>query len=601
MSDISTKHTQLGGNAGLIGEPAGAETTCPDGHGRFRHYTRGSIYWHPATGAHEVHGSIRAKWESLGWELSWLGYPTTDETDVPGGKRSLFEHGRIDWSGAAGAVDSDGVDSVTYTSKSGDGHQAEFNRLRPLGYRPVSLNMYGNAANPSYAATWVKHPGPSWAATHGCTFDQLKEWAAEQEATGLHPSLIAALGTGSNALFSMVVERVTGAPPILRIGLRFGPTEQWGTFHYWCQWARTNGYVLTSLATYGEPGTLVVAGIWQVNASATGWSTGAFPQPASADEAAFGVQTAHGARLSLIERSEAPLYMSVYRDDSAGPLLARGSLSKAQVESESATNAAQGYFPRAVAGSGVGASERFNVLFTKREHSLPHRFVATGVRVAHMSAVDEAVADYMRRNDIRAGTLAVAKSGRLKLARGYTWGPPSYPITQPTTLFRIGSISKSLTNILIHQLVERRKMFGDSGIGYESEVQRALALTPPPGMLTGNFHFPRITVGHCLTHRSGVSRNFSHLDADVVHAFGSSLPARSKREIAAMLMTKPAEFVPDERLEYANSGYLLLAAVIEHVTGNPWFNVLRTNILNPLGLARPHPGARSSGSPRCDG
>ena len=42
--------------------------------------------------------------------------------------------------------------------------------------------------------------------------------------------------------------------------------------------------------------------------------------------------------------------------------------------------------------SGVGASERFNVLFAKREHSLPNRFVATGVDVAEMSAIDEAVA-----------------------------------------------------------------------------------------------------------------------------------------------------------------------------------------------------------------
>ncbi|GAB16036.1 hypothetical protein ARGLB_105_00010, partial [Arthrobacter globiformis NBRC 12137] len=34
-----------------------------------------SIYWSPKTGAHEVHGAIRAKWAALGWEKGPLGYP----------------------------------------------------------------------------------------------------------------------------------------------------------------------------------------------------------------------------------------------------------------------------------------------------------------------------------------------------------------------------------------------------------------------------------------------------------------------------------------------------------------------------------------------
>ncbi|MEO6446674.1 MAG: serine hydrolase [Gemmatimonadaceae bacterium] len=600
MGAISIKHTQLGGAGGPLGAPVGAETVCPDGQGRFRHYAGGSIYWHASTGAHEVHGAIRDRWASLGWELSWLGYPTSDEITVSGGKRSSFQHGRVDWSGATGAVDSDGVDFATYTSKSGDGHQAEFNRLRPLGYRIVSLNMYG-FGNPSYAATWVKRSGPTWAATHGRTAAQLTQWGAEQAAAGLHPTIVAACGTGAGTLFSMVTERVTGALPIMRLGMRFGDVEDAGTLQHWNRWARANGYVLASLATYGDLGTLQAVAVWQPNTTATGWSIGSSPVLVSVDAELFGVQTAHGARPFVIERSEAPLYVSVYRDDSAGPWLARGNLSRAQYQSECAGNRARGYFPRVVAGSGSGAAERFNVLFSKREHALPHRFVATGARVAAMAAIDDAVADYMRRNDIRGGTLAVARDGQLKLARGYTWGPSTYPITQPATLFRIGSISKTLTNILIHQLIERRLSFTPpQRLTLGTRIMSVLGLTPPPGMAAGNPHFADITVFHCLAHRSGVSPNFAHLDLDVVQAFGSALPARNKREIAAMLMTLPAQFEPNEQTSYANSGYLLLAAVIEHVTGRPWFDVLRTNVLNPLGLMRPRPSG-SLLSQRVDG
>jgi uncharacterized protein with LGFP repeats len=66
-----------------------------DGIGRLNHFQNGSIYHHPATGTHEVHGPIRDKWAALGWEHSYLGYPTGDQTQVTGGYRSNFQGGYI--------------------------------------------------------------------------------------------------------------------------------------------------------------------------------------------------------------------------------------------------------------------------------------------------------------------------------------------------------------------------------------------------------------------------------------------------------------------------------------------------------------------------
>jgi len=96
-----------------FGYPINDESPCPDGHGRFNHFRamqiaghpEASIYWTPSTGAHEVHGAIRAKWASLGWERSPLGYPTSDELDAGGGaRRSNFQHGFIRWTRTGGAV-----------------------------------------------------------------------------------------------------------------------------------------------------------------------------------------------------------------------------------------------------------------------------------------------------------------------------------------------------------------------------------------------------------------------------------------------------------------------------------------------------------------
>jgi hypothetical protein len=94
----------LGGAAGVLGVPITDETTAPDGVGRFNHFQYGSMYWTPSTGAHEVHGAIRDRWASLGWERSRLGYPTSDEFAVSGGRRNNFVHGSITWTAATGAI-----------------------------------------------------------------------------------------------------------------------------------------------------------------------------------------------------------------------------------------------------------------------------------------------------------------------------------------------------------------------------------------------------------------------------------------------------------------------------------------------------------------
>ena len=69
--------------------------------GRFSVFERGSIYWTPQTGAHEVRGAIRDKYAQLGWEAGSLGYPISDEYSVTGGKRSDFQHGSITWDSAS--------------------------------------------------------------------------------------------------------------------------------------------------------------------------------------------------------------------------------------------------------------------------------------------------------------------------------------------------------------------------------------------------------------------------------------------------------------------------------------------------------------------
>jgi len=93
---IRTHWAALGYEHSVLGYPTTDESPAAYG-GRYNNFTGGAITWTPTTGAHETHGAIRTRWAALGYERGPLGYPTSDETPVPGGLRSTFQHGTITW------------------------------------------------------------------------------------------------------------------------------------------------------------------------------------------------------------------------------------------------------------------------------------------------------------------------------------------------------------------------------------------------------------------------------------------------------------------------------------------------------------------------
>jgi hypothetical protein len=100
--DIRAKYNAVNGPI-TLGLPTTDETGTPDGIGRFNHFVRGSIYWTPDTGPMVVRDAIRQHWANQGWELGPLGYPVADDhqfvsmtpaTD-PQIHWSLFQNGAI--------------------------------------------------------------------------------------------------------------------------------------------------------------------------------------------------------------------------------------------------------------------------------------------------------------------------------------------------------------------------------------------------------------------------------------------------------------------------------------------------------------------------
>ena len=81
-----------------LGWPLNDEMKDAANGGAYQHFTGGSIYYHPRTGAHRVTGGIRNLWEGQGWERGQMGYPTGEETTTAGGGvYQTFQGGTAYW------------------------------------------------------------------------------------------------------------------------------------------------------------------------------------------------------------------------------------------------------------------------------------------------------------------------------------------------------------------------------------------------------------------------------------------------------------------------------------------------------------------------
>jgi uncharacterized protein with LGFP repeats len=95
----------LGFEAGVLGYPTSDPAPTADTVGLYEHFQKGTLFWSPTTGVHEVRGAIQDRYAGLSWERGTLGYPTSDEHTVsPGVMQTDFQHGSISWNTTTGTT-----------------------------------------------------------------------------------------------------------------------------------------------------------------------------------------------------------------------------------------------------------------------------------------------------------------------------------------------------------------------------------------------------------------------------------------------------------------------------------------------------------------
>lgn len=140
------------------------------------------------------------------------------------------------------------------------------------------------------------------------------------------------------------------------------------------------------------------------------------------------------------------------------------------------------------------------------------------------------------------------------------------------TKYRIGSISKTFTAVLILQAIEKKKLSLDTKLSvYFPQITNA----------------DKITIEQMLRHRSGIF-NFT----DTPTYLNWNTKALSREALVDTIKNLGSSFEPDSKMGYSNGAYVLLSLIVEKIEGKDFSAVVQENIIKPLKLKNTYYGGK---------
>lgn len=204
--------------------------------------------------------------------------------------------------------------------------------------------------------------------------------------------------------------------------------------------------------------------------------------------------------------------------------------------------------------------------------------------IPELEGLDRKVTRYMREWQMKGASLAIMRNDSLLYAKGYGWADEAEkePM-EPSHILRMASVSKLITAAGIMVLQDRDSLsikdtvFGPSGILNDSLFNSAIK--------DRNYH--KITVEHLLRHQGGFYRDPLFSSKDVMHQMQLDQPP-VKEDFFRLVLRHKLSFMPGEWERYSNFGYLLLSEIIEKVSGKPYEQFIREDVLMPAGCFDMH-------------
>jgi CubicO group peptidase (beta-lactamase class C family) len=197
---------------------------------------------------------------------------------------------------------------------------------------------------------------------------------------------------------------------------------------------------------------------------------------------------------------------------------------------------------------------------TNYQYPFPVKFFEANTQGRKLQ-VDSYIREQMAKLHIPGAGVAVIINGKVELMKGYGLAnvERNVPVTS-NTMFQIASTTKPFTAMAIMMLAE------DGKLSLDERAAKYLPWLPAI--------YSDVTLRQLLTHTSGVNRDVRTGNVD-----NFTLDEFKKR-----LALAPASFKPGERWEYANTGYILLGAIIEVISGESYGDFLTRRIFKPLGM-----------------
>jgi D-alanyl-D-alanine carboxypeptidase len=172
--------------------------------------------------------------------------------------------------------------------------------------------------------------------------------------------------------------------------------------------------------------------------------------------------------------------------------------------------------------------------------------------------------------------VVLVKGGRVIFRKGYGMANLELKAPmQPDMVFEIGSITKQFTSTAILMLVEQGK------ISLGDDMHKHLPDYPDKGT--------KISIENLLTHTSGI-KSYTN-DLKWMSMWRQDMTVQ---QIIDITKDDPLEFPPGTKWKYDNTGYILLGAIIEKVSGLSYADYIRKNIFEPLGMKHSYYGSNSA-------
>jgi CubicO group peptidase (beta-lactamase class C family) len=181
--------------------------------------------------------------------------------------------------------------------------------------------------------------------------------------------------------------------------------------------------------------------------------------------------------------------------------------------------------------------------------------------------VDEIFKDWAR-TDSPGCSVAASQNGSIVLERGYGMADLEQGVAiRPDTVFNIASVSKQFTAASLLLLQEQGKL------SLADDVRKYVPELPDYGK--------RITLRHLANHTSGL-RDLPTLLALGGWNWVDAVP--SEQALDVISRQKQLNFAPGAKYSYSNTGYYLMALIVERVSGQPFGEFTQQQIFQPLGM-----------------